>query len=268
MYGVASQRLVPGMEGSELSVKDKMKKFFQTSSVPAFRFQLEIGLPTIIQLEPPGLTHQIHTKPIAVMLRVLPNWKTSSEILRDTPQKVRLASLQLSLESTTEGRADGNSGVHKDDTRKKVDMVAPNSKLSLADPIYIPSSADLPPLNVGELINLRFGYHGPVGQRSPFSLNVYPSTETYNFRHTYMLEWEVKIEIAEEIAKIGGWSPVRVLDSIDPSGMYEQYTAAPSPNARSDSWIQPPPESDPPPSFTHVQEEDIALNSKDTSSKS
>lgn len=75
---VCTQRLVPGMENAELSKTEKMKKLFDARSVPAFCFRLNVSLPSVIQLG---------RDPIPVLMRLIPNWTNTSEIIRNVRQK-------------------------------------------------------------------------------------------------------------------------------------------------------------------------------------
>jgi hypothetical protein len=75
---VYTQRLVPRMENAELSTNEKMKKLFGAKSVPAFFFRLDVSLPSVLQLG--------HDR-IPVLMRLIPNWRITSEIIQNVQSK-------------------------------------------------------------------------------------------------------------------------------------------------------------------------------------
>lgn len=233
-HGVASRSLIPNMENSKPSMKAKLKRIFQSSSVPTFRFGLEIVIPSIIQLDPPNGSDNRKTLPIAIMLRVIPNWEFTSEYIRGIVQEARLTHLGLSIECTTQACGDRNQV-----EESKYEVPITNTPM-LQNPLHIPCLADLPPINVGEAMNLRCGYHGPIIDPMPATHHVFPTMVTYNFLHRHRLKWELKLDVAGQNVRAVGDVPVLVVDSIDPRGRQEGQAEATTGNLfTAGSWTSP-----------------------------
>lgn len=110
-FAASSYRLVPGMETAELTFKQKSKKFFGSSKVPAFGFTIQYDCPGVIQLDNPS--------PIPFRVRAVPDSRRTSEVLQGVPQVVTLSSLELVLKADTCVIAPGTFGTHTgDDTVK------------------------------------------------------------------------------------------------------------------------------------------------------
>lgn len=255
---VTSQRLEPGMEGTELTRKDKMKKFFGTQSVPRYAFQLEVGVPSVIQLDNPN--------PIPFTLRAVPDWKFVTESIQGVEQKIVLRNLYLTLDSMTQARADGNFSPYEKSTDVGVYIPTDRAFNAFAlrrEDVHVPSSDDLPALDVGRELNIRITHHGATGNWKPLPAerptNVRPTMTTYNFKITHALKWEAKLVIAGEEVKAKGVQPVHILQSAEAHQNEPAYTAPPPEEdlPLSDAWIQPPPgEHEALPTFNEVQRED------------
>ncbi|KAG8164465.1 hypothetical protein KVR01_006383 [Diaporthe batatas] len=113
----ASYRLVPGMEDAQLSFKQKSKKFFGSSSVPAFGFTLLYDCPSVIQLDNPA--------PIPLRMRAVPDARRTSEVLRGVPVPVLLTSLEMVLKADTNVIAPGTWGTHDGEGTVKHNVVLP-----------------------------------------------------------------------------------------------------------------------------------------------
>lgn len=123
----SSYRLVPGMEGAELTFKQKSKKFFGSSKVPLFAFTLQYDCPSVIQLDNPT--------PIPFRMRVVPDGLRTSEVLRGAPQVVVLGSLEMVLKADTSVIAPGHFGSHTGE-----DTVKHNISLPVAFAGSVPAS--------------------------------------------------------------------------------------------------------------------------------
>ncbi|KAI9150770.1 hypothetical protein HJFPF1_10547 [Paramyrothecium foliicola] len=255
-----SKRLIPGMEDADVSTRDKMKKLFAPSSVPTLRFQLEIVLPSVIQLEPTASSvEQSLAKPISVLMRLTPLIKDTSEILQGVPHEVKLRSLRFDLESRTVACADGTFQPHTEDTDNEISLITPSHQSFLkSNPVRLLCSPESKLVDVGELINLRANHLGPQGHRPTPLTKIYPSMETYNIRHMHVLKWGVELELAGEDTTVGGSFPIRVVDSYDPR-IAQNTSSAPPALGRGDSWVQPPVEQDVPPTFEESQHDAIAV---------
>ncbi|KAK7429171.1 hypothetical protein QQZ08_004386 [Neonectria magnoliae] len=262
---VASYRLVPGMQETELSISQKMKQSLNFSSVPAFWFTAEIEAPTRIQLENPN--------PIPFRIRVVPNFERTSEIIQGVPHKVRLTSVHIRVEVTTEIRCEGTFSPHHKTKTREIDLLSQGVIPTLTKPIWIPCTNEWPPIDIGALANLRFGRRGRIGPVQPrYGPDVYPTFTTYNIRHSHRLTWYVRGNIAGEGFYVSGGHPVALLMASDergqgavlPAEASSRQVTAPStfePGERSVSWIQPPPWSDGLPTFAEVRQEDERLRS-------
>ncbi|CAH0053793.1 unnamed protein product [Clonostachys solani] len=235
---VSSQRLVPGMEGAELSRKEKMKKFFGSSSVPRFAFNLEVGVPKLLQ---------IGNYPIPFSMRVVPSWPATTELIRDVPQKAKLVTFGATLETYCNIRCEGLFRPHEAHWCQKSDLQSQGfgyRPLSVEIPCAIGNTS---PVDVGGVIRLRL----PSSSSQGFT--------TFNVKVTHRLSWKAKCEIAGESFTTRGTQDVLVIPACS-VGLNEQVGSAPQPvpvdGEMVQSWIVPPDETAPPPSFAEAQKED------------
>lgn len=247
---VTSQRLVPGMEDAELTKSQKMKKFFGTSSVPSMVFSLEVETPTVIQLENPNT--------LPFRLRIVPWWDKTSEVIRDVPQKFKLTHFVLKLGQVGHIKCDGTFSTHDDSFNNKMTYNLNSLIRKHKTPIEVPCTDEWSPLDIGELLGLRFGHNG-VTDRKPWPVGtgrLAPSFRTYNIRVIHRLSWELKFEVAGEEVDVKPMTEPQVV-LIGPSDTRgEAYSALPPPTQSTESWIRPPDEGEAPPSFAEVQNED------------
>jgi hypothetical protein len=213
MDTVSTPRLLPGMEPtSELTFKQKTAKFFGTGSVPNLVYNLEMTLPTVIQIGQTS-TH------IPVMIRVVPDHAKSSNVVRNSksPPDFVLQSLDLKIKSTTTITAPGMLGAHTaSDTRKHhlgLPLIGLRRKLETAK-LIVPSRADETPLDIGDLLDLRVAEHaamigGRAGQM--FDTLLYPTFTSFNIRHDHVLKGEVVLSVAGETRKHEIYMPITVL---------------------------------------------------------
>ncbi|KAH6884404.1 hypothetical protein B0T10DRAFT_130604 [Thelonectria olida] len=253
-YSITSYRLVPGMEEAELSLSQKTRQFFSSSKVPTLYFNYQIDTPTVIQLENPNA--------VPFIIRCSPDWGRTSEIINGLEQQARLKSLSLRIASATVVRCEGSFSPHDADTDDKLDLYIDHAIHALGEPIYIPITDDMPPVDIGELINLRIGYQGRVGPKFRQG-TLHPSFTTYNIRHMHQLKWAICAEIAGEDFKASGSHPLTLLKPSDDS-VPRKTTLIDGPSqvpvslgeVSSEPWMRPPEDDPAPPSFTQVQKED------------
>lgn len=249
---ISSFRLIPGNEDVELSFSQKTKQLFGSRKVPTVKFNAEVDFPTVIQLENPN-----H---IPFLVRLIPDWENSSQIIKGIEQKARLRLFTMSIVAQTEVMCQGTFSPQCADDREELDLNISPAMAGIASEIYIPCSDRLPPADIGEMINLRVGCQGRLGQVGPSSSRgkLYPTFKTYNILHTHKLNWQIRVEIAKEDLIITGTAKVTLLTPSDEG--QSQMTSAPNPVLQtSESWMKPPAEEQAPPSFTQVQEEDTIL---------
>ncbi|VUC36319.1 unnamed protein product [Clonostachys rosea] len=236
---VSSQRLVPGMEAAELSKKDKMKKFFGSSSVPRFAFSMQVAAPKILQ---------ISNSPIPFSMRVVPSWPATTELIRDVPQKAKLVTFRATLETYCNIRCEGLFRPHEAHWSDQLDLQSDgfgDRPLSVEIPCAIGNNT--PPLDVGSTIHLRL----PSSSSQGFL--------TFNIQVGHRLSWKAKCEIAGESFTVRGAQEVHVIPASNGGGNeQQQFVPQPAPvdGENAQSWIVPPDEMAPPPSFAETQMED------------
>jgi hypothetical protein len=259
---VSTYRLIPGMEDAKLSFSQKMKKSFGTSSVPTFLFDLLVDVPTIIQLDNPN--------PIPFRIHVIPDWKTTSEVIKDIPQQVKLLSVSIRVVASTEILCEGTFSPHDKLKNQETDLCIMTALGGLTRDMNIPCTEESSPIDIGELIDLRLGHSTPgfPTHHGPVHAHFSPSFTTYNIRHSHKLNWAIKGEIAGEHFGGAGTVALKLLmPSDDRAGLDQKGSivraendlrseAGPSRLQRNESWIQPPNEDDAPPSFNQVVRED------------
>ncbi|KAL2210861.1 hypothetical protein CC79DRAFT_1331250, partial [Sarocladium strictum] len=89
-----SHRLVPGAEGSSLSLTQRTQHLFKSSKVPQYAFTLEVDCPRLLQIGSPT--------PIPFKLRAVREPLHTTDILQDQDLELTLTSIQLEVRSTTE----------------------------------------------------------------------------------------------------------------------------------------------------------------------
>ncbi|KAH8901083.1 hypothetical protein GQ53DRAFT_800702 [Thozetella sp. PMI_491] len=207
---VATIRLIPGMENTELSFKQKARQFFGSSKVPFYRWETQIKVPTIIQLE--------HPEPIPLYVRVVHGLMPSSEIIRDVPQIITIESLNLSIKSMNEVVCPGNwtATAHTEDGHDHIDLglIPVFNELKRQGPIVVPQGEDADFLNLGEHMELGLDANRVCALGRPvrkLSHTLYPTFTTYNIKQSYALRWEITFNVAGELYPVTGDSPLQIL---------------------------------------------------------
>lgn len=232
---VSSQRLIPGMEDAKLSFSQKTKKLFNASSVPTFNFRLEVQVPRVLQLD--------NLSKIPFLLRVVPNWELTSDIIRDVPQKVKLTTLLIEIKAVTEIVCEGTFSPHYGSYKNALCITSSQVKNCI-----VPSTNDAPAADVGRPFEGRIRTGIPDG--------LHPDFTTFNIRHDHYMAWEIGLEIAGEKYEASSRTGVVILPPSDTRA--GSYLAPPVEGSAPDAWIQPPTEQEPPPSFADVKREDLA----------
>ncbi|KAJ4138425.1 hypothetical protein NW768_002256 [Fusarium equiseti] len=251
---IRSPRLIPGAK-SHLA-----KRFLGRVGDPEFKFDILFELPSTIQLDNPA--------PVPLRLLVDPNWEESDKRLGGMPQKIKLVSIELLLETHTKFIL--REGEREFTTELNLDLAKAIRRLR--SDINIPCTSSWEPVDIGELINLRLELINEPGFPKPSYLaEITPSFRTYNMTVTHKLAWKIQVKIAGEAFVVGGKADVLILRSSDgrvlsssvgnasvPAGTETETEAevlqtgsggsAPW-DQEDDSWIVPPPEDEAPPSF-------------------
>ncbi|KIL86188.1 hypothetical protein FAVG1_10584 [Fusarium avenaceum] len=259
---VSTFRLIPGKEDTKLSFSQNLKQVFAASSVPTFLFDIIVDVPTIIQLDNPN--------PIPFRIHAIPDWKATSEVIRDIPQQIKLTSVSIRIVSSTEILCEGTFSPHGKEKKKETDLYIMNALGRLAKDIHIPCSEKSSPIDIGELIDLRLGHSSPGFPKAYGSGDVRfsPSFTTYNIRHSHRLNWAIRGELGGGYFGASGTVALQLLMPSDDGGEVNQQgsiaraenglesEAGPSQLPRNESWIQPPDADDAPPSFNEVVRDD------------
>ncbi|KAH7236522.1 hypothetical protein BKA59DRAFT_496721 [Fusarium tricinctum] len=259
---VSTYRLIPGMGDAKLSFSQNLKQIFAASSVPTFLFDILVDVPTIIQLDNPN--------PIPFRINVVPDWKATSEVIRDIPQQIKLTSVSIRIVTSTEILCEGTFSPHDKLKKTETDLCIMTALGNLAGDINIPCTEDSSPIDIGELIDLRLGHSGPGFPKryGPGDARFSPSFTTYNIRLSHKLNWAIKGEIVGESFGASGTVALQLLMPSDERGDVDQQgsiartenglesEAGPSQLQRNESWIQPPDADDAPPSFNEVVRDD------------
>ncbi|CAH0056790.1 unnamed protein product [Clonostachys solani] len=226
---IRSQRLLPNMEDCQLTASQKFQKLINASSIPALCFELEVTLPTILQ---------IGRKPVPFQLRVVPDMEKSSEVLHGVPQTITLASMRVELESLYQVQCRGMFNNIAAAWTTETDLMGGRYLFHRSDTYEIPYSEEQP-IDLGEKVRLRV-----LNGRGPSTEDNYitPDIVAPNMRLTHRLKWEVKFEIARETMRASGSKTVRLLPPNEQGG--EEYANPPPETDQQDEWIKPPHETD------------------------
>lgn len=235
-----SHRLVPGCENMRLSSSQKVKRFFHSRQVPCLAIEYTVEAPSIIQLDNPT--------PVPFFLRARPRWDMTSEILREIPQKIRVDYVRVEIVSHTEAKAMGSLSAHSASGSSRVTL----GRYSHVNDrqAHLPFLPDDPPLNIGELMDLKIGHGRRFG--TGLSGRLYADFTAFNIKHCHhQMKWSVHLSIAGEEAEITVTRQVKILPA---SGGSEGVGGADPPPPpfvarRRESWVVPPPESEAPPAY-------------------
>jgi hypothetical protein len=212
---IVSQRLVPGMEDTKISVGQKMKKMLGSSQIPGYSFSLQLDFAAVLQMGNPST--------IPLRLRANTMWKDTSEILQKMPQMILVMQFTLTLLSTTHYTSQRLKSDELQDTSKTIltnynwkrspkeayntNAAAPEAQGDAppsADILIVPQDSASPPIDLG----IALGVRTPVSSRGA---EIYPTFTTYNMKNEHHLEWKLVLTIAGEIAKYEGKQPVTVI---------------------------------------------------------
>ncbi|KAK7409182.1 hypothetical protein QQX98_008675 [Neonectria punicea] len=241
---VSSYRLIAAMRDAELSFSQKTQQIFGSSKVPTLHFTLQVEVPTVIQLENPN--------PIPFRARVVPNWDTSSKIINGAQPTAKVTALSMVIVAQTEVKCVSGIKTLNADTRGKLDLRIEDAMAELEDPIDVPCTHEGPAVDIGEILNFRIGRCGRIGKLSEtFTLN--PSFKTYNIRHDHTLVWFMTVEVVGEEIRTRAVQPITIITASD-DGVEIQAARA---LQRGETWMNPPAETQAPPSFLQVQAEDV-----------
>jgi hypothetical protein len=198
---IKTQRLIPGMENAELSFRQKTQKFFHSSAVPQYSFNIHVHSPTIIKMQ----------SPISFKIRIVPNRGQTGDTVG--PQTIALTSLAMELKSATSVICEGSLSPHTASGIKEHNFANKETVLGLRSPITVPSDPDAEALDIGALVQISLdSQRSTAGGKHLYQLpRVYPDFITYNIKHSHSFNWELRLEVAGETVKASGAHPVTIL---------------------------------------------------------
>lgn len=208
---VCTHRLLAGMEAADLSFKQHAQKFFHTSKVPNFYFDLLFTVPTSIQLNNPT--------PMPLQLEIMPDLERTSDSIKDVAQTIRILDIEAILHVKTHCLAAGNftDSVHDNQHKVKLGLGLQRIFTDLEEPLVINTGKGNAPINIGNMFQLTLHKLGVKAGNRMLLLESWggtligPSFTTYNIQRTHSLEWKVSLEIAGEKQKFKFWQSVEII---------------------------------------------------------
>lgn len=205
---VQSQRLVPGMEHAELSFKQHAKKFFGSSTVPEFHYNVEMMSPRVIQLDNPS--------PIPFIISIIPQQHKTSAEIKDVSQTFRLNWVSMVIRSKTDVLAPSNFGHRSHNDTHSCDhnlLKLENLFRVLKKPVMISTGKGNGPVDIGGLLQLVLRPSGLSARNQHLGTvpTIHPDFVTYNIKHSHSLKWEVSLTVAEETQKFQMGAPLNIL---------------------------------------------------------
>ncbi|CAL5875197.1 uncharacterized protein PFLUO_LOCUS9501 [Penicillium psychrofluorescens] len=204
---ISSQRLIPGMEDTKLSLSQKTQQFLGSSKVPRLMLKFHFDVPTVLQLD--------NENPVPLNVGLEPIWNSTSDIIREVPQNFTIEYLVVRIKPTTELPMKTERFTV---ARKAIDVIAEDTVASLDAKIQVPlvvavdTNKNPETVDIGKIVNFtlsRAAIRKIATQRHGTKL--YPSFTTYNISHQYQLSWELHGVMAGEKIKLDGTHYVKLL---------------------------------------------------------
>jgi hypothetical protein len=187
------------MDSAGLSLKQKMLRFFGSSTIPEFCCKLELSFPRAIQLSGP--------LPIPLILNITPVDEKTSECIRGVTRQVRInwikmkicnksAMLVPSRYTSAQYTSTHCRQEHSSTTSLRLERIFEK----LESPCVISAGKDSQPINFGHMFQLVLHPHGlaygkELIQRVP---QIYPDFTTYAVKHSHVVTWMVCLTVAGE----------------------------------------------------------------------
>ncbi|EFQ30169.1 hypothetical protein CGRA01v4_00449 [Colletotrichum graminicola] len=205
---VTSQRLFPGMEEAQLSLKQKTHKFFGSSKVPAFHFTLDVRSPTVIQMG--------NDTSIPFLLQLRPDGERTTDAIRDVPQTVTIQSMKLEIQSRDEVICPGTLSPHEVGGTLTKCIARIDGFYPQRHKIVMSSGPKEEPLDLGAVLNLRVDalgrvLHGGGEWRESTGREVLPTFVTYCIKIQHTLHWKMQLSMAGESWRCQGAQRLLIL---------------------------------------------------------
>ncbi len=161
-----------------------------------------------------------HPRPVSIGLRAIPDRAGTSDIIRDVPQIITLASLKLEITSRTQLICPTHlvslksSETKSTDEKKDLGLQTQFTSRGFQSdgPIVVPQGGDAEFLDIGRHLSLKLDEHnvyfsGKTRRYAPEGLR--PSFRTYNIMHSHNLKYEMVFGVAGETYTVTGGFPFR-----------------------------------------------------------
>lgn len=228
---IHSYLLAPGMDGAGLSLKQKSKQLFHTSSVPKLEYRIELVTPSIIQLD--------HPDTIPLTLRFVPDRNQTSEVLHDVPIPVTLTSIRISYRWEVYVQAPGSFGIMRTDNgTERGDFLLQRVFNSLKEPVMMTVADDAEATDFGALFKLQLRDKGLYSNNrhlgSIWGGVMRPDFATHNIKIVQVFKYYISYRILDKAEELKFEVPTRIVPR--PLGLNEP----PPP------FVEPPPFTDVP----------------------
>ncbi|TDZ30612.1 hypothetical protein C8035_v002065 [Colletotrichum spinosum] len=191
---VSSDLLVPGTDRADLSFKQKMRKVFGSSKVPGFHYKLEVTYPTVVQLGNPAS--------VPFLLRLLPDWEKTSDVLSGVRQLVTVAKAEVQVETTSSVICPGTFDSHEGSKSSKVLLGSQVASVKRAKGETVLScDPAAKAVDIG----------AELGMRMEISSSIVPTQVTYCLKTEHMMSWEIGVLIGGETWACSGRQRLVVL---------------------------------------------------------
>lgn len=195
---VCSQRLLPGMENADLTLKQKAQKFFGSSKLPNLHYKVKITWPGCVQLDNPN--------PFPFILDVIPQQRKTSSGIQGVEHEIQLTCIKMCIKSKTELTAPTISAKRtvRRDNNSCSDLQIREALKDLKSPIIFSSEKENKPVDFGNMLQLVLHSNGlTTGKRHLSKIPViHPSFSTTGITHSHWWDIEVVLSVVGEIHKI------------------------------------------------------------------
>uniref|UniRef100_A0A8H7TQ97 Arrestin-like N-terminal domain-containing protein n=1 Tax=Bionectria ochroleuca TaxID=29856 RepID=A0A8H7TQ97_BIOOC len=182
-----------------LSKSQKMKNLLKSSSASKSTHEIHTWVPSVLQINDP--------RPMGFLLHVTPTGENAPELIEKLAPTVRLKRVEVQIESLTGIKAETTYGSIDDGWKSNKDLTK-NISPSFFSDIVIPSTEDLPPIDLGQMMDI----HLP-SPNMPDALS--PSFSICNIKVEHTIHWQADYEIAGRACKTRGSQSLLVLPSAD-----------------------------------------------------
>lgn len=211
---VQSHRLIPGMEETEFSFRQKTKKLFRPSKAPQLWFEVVMKSPPVIQFDNPA------PLPIILSIRTLKGEARTSSHIEEIPHHIQINYVKIRIQSWTAVIASGNltSRGHTDQQSFDVDFHSEDLFKVLDNPLVIFSSGKgNEPIHIGNMFQLALRRDGLYsnGRRCSWTLTptLFPDLLTFAIKHTHQIEYRISLTVAGETLEVKVFAPLKIIES-------------------------------------------------------